>query len=344
MPDHISKLQINAFRGIKNLTLDNLSTVNVLAGANNCGKTSVLEAIRFLSSPTDIGKIVNIAFRRAPTKEENRAKVLIDYFSSLYHQEVSSQFHRIDLSATVNNLSYYCKSEGSLELQFSTVGEEQRVFQYTTSVQKPEEETILYTSKIIAGKIPPSSKKSPSPLFSSLYIPSGVSYYQTCVNLLNLNFVTFNKADCINLLQSFDSSIQDISIMDGSLYLHDSTAGTLPLFAFGTGLQKAALFSIVMSSLSGGIILIDEIDNAINMSVFHQVFPWFVQKCKEHNIQAFVTTHSAEAIDAILKNTEDDIRIITLRKTPKTHKTVAKTRTGSEALSDRENFKMELRI
>lgn len=30
MADFISKLQINAFRGVKDLALDNLSTVNVL--------------------------------------------------------------------------------------------------------------------------------------------------------------------------------------------------------------------------------------------------------------------------------------------------------------------------
>lgn len=37
MANFISKLQINAFRGVKDLALDNLSTVNVLVGANNCG-------------------------------------------------------------------------------------------------------------------------------------------------------------------------------------------------------------------------------------------------------------------------------------------------------------------
>lgn len=347
MADFISKLQINAFRGVKDLALDNLSTVNVLVGANNCGKTSVLESIRFLSNPTDIGKIVDIAFRRAPVREDNRAKVLIDYVSSLYHQESNNSSYRIDLSAISNDTPYYCKSEGSLDVEFSTIGEEQKVFQYTTSVQESEKEPFRFTSKIIAEKSPSSSKKKASSLFASLYIPSGVSYYQTCTNMLRLNFVNFNKIDCMNLLQSFEPSIQDISVMDSRIYLHDATAGILPLFAFGTGLQKAALLSIVMSSVSGGIILIDEIDNAINMSVFNEIFPWFIQKCKEHSIQAFVTTHSSEAIDAILKSqkdAEDSIRIITLRKTPKTHKTIAKVRTGSEALSDRKNFKMELRV
>lgn len=155
----------------------------------------------------------------------------------------------------------------------------------------------------------------------------------------------YDKADLLAVIQSFDSTIQDVSIVDDCIYIHNSLSGTLPLYAYGTGLQKAALFSVIMSVMPDGIILIDEIDNAINMSAFSDVFPWFVKKCKERNIQAFVTTHSAEAIDSVLNSgLDNDIRIITLRKTPKTHKTVAKVRTGSEALSDRENFKMELRV
>lgn len=342
MSDFISKLQIKAFRGVKDLSLDNLSAVNVLVGANNSGKTSVLEAIRFLSNSTDTGRIVNLARQRSVGNKE----VLIDQFSSLYHQESDQSFYKIDLSADINDASYHCESEGSLDVQFNTAGEEQKVFQYSIQLQDSEGNSTIFNSKIVAGKTPSSSKKASSSLFHSLYLPSGISYYQNCVNLLRFNFISFNKSDLVDILQSFDSSIQDVSVMDSSIYLHDSFGGTLPLFAFGTGLQKAVLFSIIMSSVPDGIILIDEIDNAINMSVFHKIFPWFIQKCKEHNIQAFVTTHSAEAIDAILEsqNDNDDIRIITLRKTPKTHKTIAKIRTGSEALADRENFKMELRV
>lgn len=76
MSDFISKLQIKAFRGVKDLSLDNLSAVNVLVGANNSGKTSVLEAIRFLSNSTDTGRIVNLARQRSVGNKE----VLIDQF------------------------------------------------------------------------------------------------------------------------------------------------------------------------------------------------------------------------------------------------------------------------
>ena len=38
-------IEIQNFRGIKKLAIKNLSNVNLFVGKNNCGKTSVLEAI-----------------------------------------------------------------------------------------------------------------------------------------------------------------------------------------------------------------------------------------------------------------------------------------------------------
>lgn len=90
----------------------------------------------------------------------------------------------------------------------------------------------------------------------------------------------YDKADLLAVIQSFDSTIQDVSIVDDCIYIHNSLSGTLPLYAYGTGLQKAALFSVIMSVMPDGIILIDEIDNAINMSAFSDVFPWFVKSVK----------------------------------------------------------------
>ena len=52
MPGHsLEKVWINGFRGLRNLSLDGLGTVNVLVGANNSGKTSVLEALSILCNP-----------------------------------------------------------------------------------------------------------------------------------------------------------------------------------------------------------------------------------------------------------------------------------------------------
>ena len=49
----LEKVTINGFRGLKNLNLDGLGLINMLVGPNNCGKTSVLEALSILCNPTD---------------------------------------------------------------------------------------------------------------------------------------------------------------------------------------------------------------------------------------------------------------------------------------------------
>jgi len=43
---HLPDLSINNFRGIQNLSINKLGQVNLIAGLNGVGKTSLLEAVR----------------------------------------------------------------------------------------------------------------------------------------------------------------------------------------------------------------------------------------------------------------------------------------------------------
>ena len=63
MDEHFyEQLEIENFRGIKSLEIDDLARVNLFVGRNNCGKTSVLEAAFLLtgmSNPALIPRIEN---------------------------------------------------------------------------------------------------------------------------------------------------------------------------------------------------------------------------------------------------------------------------------------------
>ena len=48
MAIQIDKFNIHGFRGIQELTVENLNHINLIVGDNNCGKTSVLEALLLL--------------------------------------------------------------------------------------------------------------------------------------------------------------------------------------------------------------------------------------------------------------------------------------------------------
>ena len=53
MSKFIENLYINNYRGIQNLKIAKLGSVNIFVGDNNTGKTSVLEAIQIFANPTE---------------------------------------------------------------------------------------------------------------------------------------------------------------------------------------------------------------------------------------------------------------------------------------------------
>ena len=59
----INSINIETFRGISNLKLDNLAEINILTGDNNSGKTSILEILQSLEEP-DSFKISRTLLRR----------------------------------------------------------------------------------------------------------------------------------------------------------------------------------------------------------------------------------------------------------------------------------------
>ena len=48
----ITKFDISHFRGIRHLTIDGIKQLNVFLGYNNCGKSSVLEALYLFCDPS----------------------------------------------------------------------------------------------------------------------------------------------------------------------------------------------------------------------------------------------------------------------------------------------------
>lgn len=60
----LEKVRIHGFRGLRNLSLEGLGALNILVGANNCGKTSALEAMSILCNPHDPNEWFRMIRRR----------------------------------------------------------------------------------------------------------------------------------------------------------------------------------------------------------------------------------------------------------------------------------------
>ena len=344
---------VHNFRGLNHLKLEDFSNVNIFVGANNSGKTSILEALKIFSAPDDIGQVVRLALQRAQGSSEIKKKNLINYLMSIFQKvqedEDNVQSYRISLEGMVRKHIYHYDVDGTIGEVTDSSGLSKKTLGLAigTSVDNGK---VSYKSFEIINDTENTFVSTQKHLYSALYLHSSVSYYRSCAALLSDYIVSEGKKEVLQILQTFDKNVDDISVVGEDVYLHNLLSGSMPLFAYGSGMQKAVFLTIAIIYCKNGVILVDEIDNAIHVSAFEDVFRWFLNTCLKYNVQAFVTTHSIEALDVILRiayqeHTSDDaLRIITLRKNYKDNITKGKVRTGEEAFADRAQFKMELRV
>lgn len=91
----------------------------------------------------------------------------------------------------------------------------------------------------------------------------------------------------------------------------------LTLNAYGDGMKKAILLLSAVLRARDGILLLDEFETAIHISAMKPVFSWIIETAIKLNVQIFMTSHSIEAIETVLKCSQElkeNIRMLTLVK------------------------------
>ena len=107
------------------------------------------------------------------------------------------------------------------------------------------------------------------------------------------------------LLRMFDERI--IGVETGIQYGRPATliemedCGLVPVSAFGDGLKKILTLASAVVKMRGGILLIDEFETGIHKHALIQVAKWMAAATERYDVQVFLTTHSGDAIDALVE-------------------------------------------
>lgn len=138
------------------------------------------------------------------------------------------------------------------------------------------------------------------------------------------------KSDVLELLRQIDDNISDIEILLSpesigsrfNIYIQHEKLGLAPVSTFGDGIRRLLHIALKLASVKGGVLLIDELESTIHTEALQSSFNWLVKWCKEMNVQLFATTHSLEAVDALLDVTESASDLVLYRLEPKEAQTV----------------------
>ena len=369
MAIYIKKFNVECFRGIHQLTVDHTNHVNIIAGDNNCGKTSVLEAMLLLCNYADITDILILAQNRGPILMGGTS--LYECFINLFPKNRDEMLICVNAEYKDDSVRFYLTGEQKrvvLELENESNKSKKKYEMYANSTIAVEADAFIGEIQCDYGE----HKERATINFDEHISLDGRRIrrdkYIKMIYLAPFNHIfrnVFNriieddslKDICLNALRLFDPDIQDLLLLMSKEnnrpveYVKHTKLGNMPLSTYGDGIKKVLSIANGIAMAAGGVLLIDEVETAIHSRYYYDIFRFIVKACRQLKVQVFITSHSIEAIDGFLgtqdydkQNDHDDIQVITLKKDSESGRTLSRVLPGRQVYANREQFGFEVRL
>jgi len=370
----LSNLEIRGFRTFAHLRIDGLARVNLFVGANNCGKTSVLEAGEILLAGGQPWVLL-----RSPTR---RGDGFLPEGRSLPQTvDIRHLFHGRDL-------------EGGAQFTIEGQGTRNRHVQCEVVQALPENDPSGQPGLLSGPEAGPSGPDDFKPESSLAILISGDQTNPT--RLLRLteggglsislasrptpreegeespfNFIgtvdpeyrlaplwdkivlTPNEERVTEALQIIEPSIERVASLS-----RPSGRGTpspivvrlrgsetrVPIGSMGDGLKRLLVLSVNLVTSAGGCLFVDEIDSGLHYSVIAKMWQLLIETARRLDVQVFASTHSLDCLQALARVCEEKPDLageVAVHRLDKDQETA--TRYGADELALAVRHEMEIR-
>jgi len=365
----LESLHIHRFRGLVDVELRELGRFNVLVGRNNTGKTTILEAIATHARPLRPSVWVEVARRRDVAASRT---ALIEGWRWLFPQPprglpdgslpgtglmttISSE-GRLPVgssSAEFKELEGFFEASDDSEQLALLPHEEARTrrgveLKLRASIPGERDEQSVTTVLWDGLRLPIVQDVSAASLPVMTITPFSHRMQQLEVEALSDALFADLKPMVLDLIRIFDTEIEDFEILkrprsEPAIYMRHARLGKAPLSTFGDGMRRVLLMGVSLAMVRGGILLVDEIESAIHAGALDASFRWLQRACRQLDVQLFTTTHSLEAVDALLAAAEGADDVVLYRLEPRDGKARAKRFSHENLRVLREELGQEIR-
>lgn len=308
---HFSEVEVKSYRVLDNLKLNELNRINIFAGFNNTGKTSLLEAVHLLTKLNDISAYLELL--KLKNKTEKLSAILLN---NIFKDEVSisGSFNALDVAV---NLRKY--EDAAIDKKDDYIAS----YDLASSVEQDLLSSIIHTFAL--NPMMRNTEKVRNLCYSAIKSPYFYSFnevlktHERSVRIKDEDGKTAIQL-IVNFLKNIDGKIKYIELtqLDEGIkrFIVDAEeqGDNLDITHYGEGLQRIFEIALAFAYCRNGVLCIDEFETAIHYSLLIR-FSKFVQELAEKfNVQVFITTHSKECIAAFVENDyrNDDISFYTL--------------------------------
>ena len=328
-----TSFSIKNFRCIKDLTIEPLARVNLIAGKNNMGKTALLEALWVYSGPNhpDLGNRL-ARFRGVLAQDPGRFMYDLFYNFDPQHKitlsakginRVDEGVLNIDLKSSDSVVTTVSTSDspstpprGAQETDVSAVSDAAIVLDYTDgegqnyvssgwwvrsegqALQLGTNVPMMFANEGIAGQVARMPSR-PSTIFLSARQRTGPDEDVRRFGNAELEGYANRLATCLGRVDDRIKRLLTIAhLPTPMIYADVGLSRPVPIGFLGDGVGRLLSMIIAFHEARGGMIFIDEVENGLHHSVLTNVWKELNWLSKEFDVQVFATTHSQECMVA----------------------------------------------
>ena len=324
----LNSLYINNYRNLKDLKINSLGSVNLIAGKNNTGKSALLEAIAIYATNGDINLIYKLIDERGETLKKknekgNQEETNVKILSSLFTNRIAgfdTAVNSIFIGECKNTFEETLSPNNCVLLRFAKVFDE-----LSSKEQRSTKNSKLFTDDIAIEKVKIGFQINTRNGINIYTLDNDIPYrFSTNDNMEikhNVQFVRTRNFDrgvngslfdkialtdkeqhVINALKIIEPLVERIAFVEepfnertAVIKLSDSQQ-ILPLQSMGDGINRILTIILALVNADKGHVLIDEFENGLHYSVQEKLWTIIFKLSSELNIQVFVTTHSDDCI------------------------------------------------
>ena len=346
----LTELEVRNYRIFKKLRIDEFRRINLIAGSNNSGKTSLLESI-FLLAGGKAEMALNGHVSRFELEPGARSVgnnfwrpffTDLDLRNSIEIEGIHSAHGRLALTISSRRQEVseilVDVSEGASATNRSD--EHTLYFEYTPRCGKSIVSHIQEEGTKIRGEQPDLDIP-----FRAVIVLSRIQQSQEDARrLANLRRQKREHMllEALRIIEPNLQSIEENSASGTPMIWGDIGLSELvPLAIMGDGMSHIARLVLAIFAASDGIVLVDEVENGIHHSVLPRVWRVIEKAAKQLNVQFFATTHSRECVWAANESLpEDNFRLHRLEMSDEGNRCVTY---DPETIAAALNFNLEVR-
>lgn len=334
----IRTLTIDGFRAFRHFEMEGLGRVNLLVGANNCGKSTVLEAVHCLAA-RQLGALLATLRQRGELGVDAAGRSAVYDIGHLFHGHIvarggefrigadGSESGPQSLAVTIGDarLTSFGPNDKGDALPFLESLDPEEYFEISMRgalelcavwSQGATAKTTTWAEISRAGTVSADRLRDPldaaaagsRPVFM---IPTSSLAVDRLLDLWDAVVLTTEERYVIEALQSIEPTIERLATVSvgrnrigaglGSRVVLGLAGSSkrIPIGSMGDGLARLLGLAVTLVRSAGGIVLIDEIDTGLHYSVMCDMWKMVAETAKRLDIQVFATTHSRDCVDAL---------------------------------------------